>query len=115
MFTVYVLYSKSHNKIYIGFTSDIDARLLSHNQLATKGYTVKYRPWKIIHTEIFETKTDAMKREKQLKSAKGRKFIRNLIKEGSKNCFFYNLISKKSKNPLNDFQKSVLIYTILLV
>ena len=79
MFTVYALYSKTYDKIYVGFSSDLEARFLSHNQLATKGYTIKYRPWKIIHTEVFETKTDAMKREKQLKSARGREFIWNII------------------------------------
>jgi putative endonuclease len=79
MFTVYVLHSEAFNKIYIGYTSDLDSRFLSHNQLATQGYTVKFRPWKIIHTEIFETKSLAMKREKQLKSAKGRTFIWQLI------------------------------------
>jgi hypothetical protein len=40
MFTVYVLYSIKHNKIYIGYTSDIANRLLSHNELATKGHTL---------------------------------------------------------------------------
>ncbi len=80
MFTVYVLYSCEFDKIYIGYTSDIEKRMLSHNQLATKGYTIKYRPWKIIYTEIFESKSEALKREKQLKSAKGRLFVRGLIK-----------------------------------
>jgi len=80
MFTIYVLYSPPHNKIYIGFSSNIKQRMLSHNQLATKGYTVKFRPWILIHTEVFETKSEAMKREKELKSANGRQFIWNLIK-----------------------------------
>ena len=79
MFIVYVLYSEKHNKIYIGYTSNIEQRLLSHNELGTKGYTLRYRPWKLIYTESFLLKLDAMKREKQLKSAKGREFIWNLI------------------------------------
>ncbi|MFA6260587.1 MAG: GIY-YIG nuclease family protein [Bacteroidia bacterium] len=78
MFTVYVLYSDAFNKIYIGFTSDLTNRMLSHNQLATKGYTIKYRPWRVIHTETFASKVEAMKREKELKSAKGRQFIHAL-------------------------------------
>jgi putative endonuclease len=64
MFTVYVLYSIKFNEIYIGFTSDLNNRFLSHNELATKGHTIKYRPWTIGYTEIFENKTEAMKREK---------------------------------------------------
>jgi putative endonuclease len=79
MFTVYVLYSVKFNQIYIGFTSDIANRFLSHNELATKGYTIRYRPWEIAHTEEFETKTEALKREKYLKSTQGRKFVWTII------------------------------------
>ncbi|TAH44223.1 MAG: GIY-YIG nuclease family protein [Bacteroidetes bacterium] len=79
MFTVYVLHSESHQKIYIGYTSNLDARFESHNLLAKKGWTIKFRPWKIVHTEIFQSKSEAMKREKALKSAKGREFIWKLI------------------------------------
>ena len=78
-FYVYVLYSTEHDKIYIGFTSDLPSRLKSHNELAIKGYTLKYRPWSLIHTELFASKMLAMKREKQLKSAKGREFIRKKL------------------------------------
>lgn len=79
MFTVYVLYSEKYHKIYIGYTCNIAQRLLAHNELETKGYTLRYRPWNLIHTEDFLEKSEAMKREKQLKSAKGREFIWNLI------------------------------------
>ena len=81
MFNVYVLYSPSYNKIYIGFTSDLENRLRSHNMFASKGWTIKFRPWEILFTENFETKTEAMKREKQLKSAKGRNYIWQAVKD----------------------------------
>ncbi|MCX2744460.1 GIY-YIG nuclease family protein [Mangrovivirga sp. M17] len=77
MFTVYVLYSEQYDKLYIGYTSDLEDRILSHNQKATKGFTIRYRPWKLIHTEELDSKTLAIKREKQLKSSRGRDFIRN--------------------------------------
>ena len=81
MFTVYVLYSENFDKIYIGYTSNLEQRFLSHNKLAKKGWTMQFRPWKIIHTEEFETKQEALKREKQLKSSRGRNWIRQeLIK-----------------------------------
>ena len=60
IFSVYILFSPSHNKIYIGYTSDLEKRLLSHNHLGSKGYTVRYRPWVLIHTEAFNTKVEAM-------------------------------------------------------
>jgi putative endonuclease len=80
MFTVYVLYSEKFNKIYVGFTSNLEKRFLSHNELGIKGWTKNFRPWKIIHTETFAAKVEAMKREKQLKSSKGRETIREIIK-----------------------------------
>ena len=83
MFTVYALYSEKYNKIYIGYTSNLKERLLSHNELSTKGWTVKYRPWKLIYQEEFELKSDAMKREKELKSYRGREFIRSKIIDSS--------------------------------
>ena len=81
MFIVYVLHSSKFNKIYIGFTSDLEKRLKSHNYVATKGWTIKFRPWKLIYKEEYKLKNDAIKREKQLKSAKGREFIWNIIHE----------------------------------
>lgn len=81
MFKVYVLYSQSHKKIYIGYTSSLEERFKSHNELATKGWTIKFRPWEIVHKEIFESKVDAMRREKELKSAKGREGIWQLISD----------------------------------
>ena len=75
MFSTYVLYSEKFNKIYIGYTSDLENRIIAHNEKATKGYTLRYRPWKIVHTEIFEFTSEALRREKELKTARGRKFI----------------------------------------
>ncbi|WP_395078539.1 GIY-YIG nuclease family protein [Gracilimonas sp.] len=63
MFTVYVLYSPSHEKIYIGYTSNLEQRMLSHNRLGKKGWTIRYRPWEIVFTEEFEEKAEAMKRK----------------------------------------------------
>ena len=80
MFVVYVLYSEKFNKIYIGFTHDLENRLLSHNELGKKGWTKNFRPWTVLYKETFDEKSDAMKREKELKSAKGRAFIWSLVK-----------------------------------
>ena len=81
MYTTYVLYSEKYDKIYIGFTSDLERRLLSHNELATKGWTVRYRPWRLLYTEEYEEKSDAMRRERELKSYRGRLFIRGLLQK----------------------------------
>ena len=78
MFIVYILYSEKHNKHYTGLTSDLEARIKSHNELGTKDWSRKYRPWKLLHTEEFETKSEALKREKWFKSGAGREFMKKL-------------------------------------
>jgi putative endonuclease len=78
MFTVYVLYSEAHHKHYTGFSSDFEARLLSHNHLGKKDWTTRYRPWKVLYTEVVESKSAAIQREKWLKSGVGREFIKKL-------------------------------------
>jgi len=80
MFSVYVLYSPKYQKVYIGYTSDLENRLRSHNELASKGWTVRFRPWQLLFAEHYEDKKRAMDREKNLKGAKGRDEIWNIIK-----------------------------------
>ena len=75
MFTTYVLKSVNLDKIYIGFTSDMDKRIIAHNHPQNKGWTRSFMPWEIVYTENFDTKQQAMLREKQLKSFKGREYI----------------------------------------
>jgi len=77
MYYVYALYSKKYDKIYIGMTSDIKARLASHNHPMNRGWTSKYKPWEVIYKESLPTKRAALIREKQLKSFRGRQFIRS--------------------------------------
>jgi len=79
MFTVYVLFSEKHNRLYIGYTTNLIQRFYSHQLLASKGFTIRYRPWKVIHLEYFETKKEAILREAQLKGGQGRQWIREHI------------------------------------
>jgi putative endonuclease len=78
-YVVYILFSERHNKTYVGFTSDLINRFQSHDSLAKKGYTTRFRPWKVVHVEFFNSKTDALKREVYLKSGAGRNWIANLL------------------------------------
>ena len=75
MFTVYILYSFPHGKTYTGYTSNLIERFYSHNFLSLKNWTGRYRPWVVAYTEVFENKSEAMLREKELKSGKGREWI----------------------------------------
>ena len=76
---VYVIYANSFDKIYIGYSSDPEKRLISHNADFNHGWTRRYRPWSLVYTEKLPTKKIALQRERQLKSARGRRFIREEI------------------------------------
>ncbi len=84
MYCVYVLRSQITGKIYIGHTSNFDKRLKRHNQeLPSKltSYTRKNKgPWKLVYKEEYRIRKEAMKREKELKSYKGREYIKKQIK-----------------------------------
>ena len=79
MFTVYVLRSQVSSKIYIGYTSNIEQRLISHNHPQNKGWTKNFQPWELVYREVFENKKEAMEREKQLKSYQGRLYLHGII------------------------------------
>lgn len=77
MFTVYILYSHKDKKLYVGQTNDLNQRLERHNN----GYvtaTKHRRPLVCIHSEEFETRGEAMAREKFFKSLWSSRFKKNL-------------------------------------
>ena len=82
MFSVYIIYSQKLDKYYIGFSSDIEKRLRKHNA-NSKGFTNNGKPWILTYSESFESKNEALAREKQLKNWKNRERLMSLIKAGS--------------------------------
>ena len=78
MFWIYILRSESTGRTYVGQTSDLARRVAEHNdpQHSKVKYTTKHQgPWLLIHSEQFETRSEAMRREKWLKSGAGREWI----------------------------------------
>jgi putative endonuclease len=73
MYFVYILQSEKDKKRYIGFTENLDRRIIEHNSGLVKS-TRNRKPMKLIYFEEFKNKVDAMKREKEIKAKKG-KFI----------------------------------------
>ena len=76
MYFVYVIKSEIRKYIYVGLTNNLERRIDEHN----KGYnktTKPYRPFTLIHSEIFETRSQARIKEKYFKSGIGREFIKN--------------------------------------
>ena len=82
---VYILQSESTQQYYVGHTDDLQKRVVQHND---PGYTLttfaeKHSgPWLLVFSETFFTRADAIKRERQIKAKKSRRYIEGLIKRG---------------------------------
>ncbi len=77
---VYVIQSEKDSWTYTGHTNDVERRLHDHNRGKMK--STRYRgPFKLIHTEEFSSRSEAMTREKFLKSGKGRQLREELVKQ----------------------------------
>ncbi|MDO8466799.1 MAG: GIY-YIG nuclease family protein [bacterium] len=80
MFTIYAIYNKQNKKFYIGQTDDLEQRIKFHNEKMFKGYTSRFDgSWELIYSETVSTRPEALLREKQLKSFRGREFIKKQI------------------------------------
>lgn len=75
---VYILKSLVANKSYVGMTNDLTRRLDEHNS-GKHFYTKRYCPWVMIYSEEYDSLKGARAREKYLKSASGRKFLKELF------------------------------------
>ena len=75
---VYILYSTTKDKFYIGYTSDLNERIIRHNQ-NSKGFTGSTNDWELKYYETLDNKNDAINREKQIKSWKSKIKIKELI------------------------------------
>ena len=82
-FFVYILISKVDNSLYIGQTEDVEKRLQRHNAGRNK-FTSHKRPWKLLYAEPCESRAEAMKLEKYLKSLKKRKAVLDWIDKHSR-------------------------------
>ncbi|WP_072881774.1 GIY-YIG nuclease family protein [Salegentibacter echinorum] len=82
MYFVYILKSKLDHSFYIGQTNDLNRRLLYHNDGKSR-YTSRKIPWEIVYFEKFNTRKDAIFREKFLKKQRNTEFYNRLIKNWS--------------------------------
>jgi len=75
MFYTYILYSQIKDRYYIGHTEDISRRIIEHNtkrNLGTNDWVLKY-------SQSFETRSEAMRRELEIKNKKRKSYIEKLI------------------------------------
>jgi putative endonuclease len=77
-YSFYILHSENIDKYYIGHTSQLHERLKKHNR-NHKGFTGKSDDWQLVYHEVYESKTEAYARERQVKKWKSRARIKALI------------------------------------
>lgn len=75
-YIVYILLCNDMS-LYTGITNNLERRFKQHNGQIKGGakYTRSKRPVSLLYTEKFETKSDAMKREYEIKKLKKDKKI----------------------------------------
>ena len=81
MYFVYILESLRTGRFYVGQTDDLITRFRQHQQglcAATKGY----RPWWMPYYEIYATRAEAIRREREIKRKKSAQSIRAIIRIG---------------------------------
>lgn len=78
-FYVYILYSLHDKGFYIGFSTDLKARLTRHSKGEVTATKFR-RPLKLIHYEYFINEEDAKAREEFLKSGYGRRQLKDILK-----------------------------------
>jgi putative endonuclease len=79
-FYIYVFHNSPKNFIYIGYSENLKQRTLEHNEGKVKS-TKAFHPLKLIFYEAYPTKSDAKRREKYLKSNKGRTALMTMLKD----------------------------------
>ena len=77
-FTVYIIKSREGYK-YTGMTENLEKRLYEHNSKSLSFWTKRGTDWKLIYKEEFNTKSEALKREKWFKTGKGREFLNGVL------------------------------------
>jgi putative endonuclease len=80
MFYAYVIRSISTGYLYKGHCENLEERLKQHNSGMTESIKM-YIPFEVVYFECFDTREEAIKREKYFKSATGRRFLKNKLSQ----------------------------------
>ena len=80
MHYVYAIQSSRDKKFYVGSTNDLKRRVKQHNDGLVPA-TKRRRPLKLVYYEACISKNDAIRREKYLKTAWGKRYIKNRLED----------------------------------
>ncbi len=75
---VYAIYSTTSDQIYVGITDNVSRRLNEHNRGKSK-FTQSFIPWILFYNEEYQSYSEARTREKKLKNASGKLFLRQKL------------------------------------
>jgi len=78
MYFVYILYSPTAERYYVGQTNHLQYRLRRHNEGCARS-TKAYCPWQLKYCEAFATRSQSMRREREIKNQKSRNKLEALI------------------------------------
>ena len=79
MYHLYILQSESSGRYYVGQTAELEGRVAYHNANYSKA--LKNRgPWKLVYSEVYPTRAEAMRRERQIKGWKDRDLVAQLVR-----------------------------------
>ncbi len=81
-YTVYILYDYGNKRFYVGITEDLDRRLKEHQRAKLSHRNNNYVN---IFIEVYRNKNDALRRERYLKTTKGKFTLKAMLKETLKN------------------------------
>lgn len=79
MIFIYAIKSLSIEYIYVGMANNIERRMHEHNSGQNRS-TKAYKPFVLVYTEQFESREEARKKEKYLKSGVGKEYLKSLLK-----------------------------------
>jgi hypothetical protein len=78
-YKVFVLYSYPHDKLFVGYTTSLTDYMVTMNVMESENPLYEFRPWTLIHMELFVTEDEAMVRDGFLKQEMGQDYIRREI------------------------------------
>ena len=78
-YITYVLKSNLDNRFYVGYTTNLKKRMDEHNSGKVRS-TRERRPLNLVYYEVCFNQSDALHREKYLKSSYGKRYIKNRLK-----------------------------------
>jgi putative endonuclease len=73
----YIIFSKDFNRFYHGSAADLKLRLKDHNAGKVRS-TKAFCPWQMVYWEEFDTREQALEREKYFKTGGGRRFLKSI-------------------------------------